>query len=123
MESTRQQKVARLIQKEFGEMIQRDLQWIVAGSMVTVTIVRVSPDLSFAKIYLSVFGSVNAQDMIQKLDENKSRIRYAFGQKVRNQLRIVPELAFYHDDSASYAAKIDSLLNPDTDGPNADPKS
>jgi ribosome-binding factor A len=117
MESTRQQKVARLIQKEFGEMIQRDLQWIVSGSMVTVTVVRVSPDLSFAKLYLSVFGAVKPDELLKKLEDNKSKIRYAFGQRVRNQLRIVPEFAFFHDDSASYAAKIDSLLNPDSNSP------
>jgi ribosome-binding factor A len=80
-------------------------------------VVRVSPDLSFAKLYLSVFGAVKPDELLKKLEDNKSKIRYAFGQRVRNQLRIVPEFAFFHDDSASYAAKIDSLLNPDSNSP------
>lgn len=113
METTRQQKVARLILKEIGELIIRDLAWVSPGSMVTATVVRVSPDLSFAKVYFSIFGKEPAATVMEKLEDNKTKIRYILGQKLRHQLRIVPELAFFHDDSAAYADRISQLLDRD----------
>lgn len=119
MESTRQQKVSRLIQREIGELLLRDMAWIIAGNMVTVTVVRISPDLSLAKVYFSIFGKEPAQELLAKLEENKSKIRFQLGQKIRHQLRIVPELAFFIDDSAEYAARIDNLLHPRPNDDNA----
>jgi ribosome-binding factor A len=114
METTRQLKVARLIQKEFGSLFQSELQWAIAGNIVSVTVVRISPDLSFARIYLSTIGRIQPAELVQKLEAQKSKIRYIFGQKVKHQLRIVPEFAFYYDDSAAYAANIDALLRKNT---------
>jgi len=78
--------------------------------MVSVTTVRVSPDLSFAKVYVSVFPSAKAKEVKVKLDEHVKMLRFELGQRVRHQLRIVPELAFYIDDSLDYVERIDNLL-------------
>lgn len=83
---------------------------IAHGKMVSITKVRISPDLSFAKIYISIFPS-DGQDIILKaIEENNSKIRFEMGQKVRRQLRIIPEITFFIDDSLDYIDKIDRLL-------------
>jgi ribosome-binding factor A len=110
MDSTRQQKIARLIQKDIGEILMRLDKTILQGRLLTVTVVRVSPDLSLAKIYLSIFPSENANDFLEELKHHVKMIRNLLGQRVRNQLRIVPELAFFIDDSLDYVDKIDQLL-------------
>jgi ribosome-binding factor A len=111
MESTRQQKVARLVQKDLSQVFIEEGSWIYGRVMVSITTVRVSPDLSVAKIYLSIFGAHNKKEIITKLNEQKPRIRFLLGQRIKSQLRIVPELIFYIDDSAEYAEKINSVLN------------
>jgi ribosome-binding factor A len=110
MESTRQSKVARQIQKDLSEIFQFMGQPLLQGHMVTITIVRMSPDLSFAKVYLSIFPSTDLEQFMEHLRSNIKHIRLQLGQRVRNQLRIVPEIAFYVDDSLDYAEKIDQLL-------------
>jgi ribosome-binding factor A len=110
MDSTRQQKIARLLQKDIGEILMRLDKTILQGRMLTVTVVRISPDLSLAKIYLSIFPSENAQEFLEELKQHVKMIRNLLGQRVRNQLRIVPELAFFIDDSLDYVDKIDQLL-------------
>ena len=110
MESTRQNKVARMLQKDLGEIFQRLERDALQGKMVTITIVRMSPDLSFAKVYLSVFPSENKKEFIEHIQHYTKIIRNQLGQRVRNQLRVVPELAFYIDDSLDYVEKIDQLL-------------
>jgi len=110
MDSTRQQKIARLIQKDIGEILMRLDKNILQGRMLTVTVVRISPDLSLAKIYLSIFPSENAKEYLEELKNHVKMIRNLLGQRVRNQLRIVPELAFFIDDSLDYVDKIDQLL-------------
>jgi ribosome-binding factor A len=110
MESTRQKKVSRLIQKELAEFFIRKNNEIARGKLVSVTIVRVSPDLSFAKVFLSIFPSVNQEEIIDTIRELAPKIRFELGQKVRNQLRIVPEIAFFRDDSLDYIDNIDKLL-------------
>ncbi|MGD0583718.1 MAG: 30S ribosome-binding factor RbfA [Bacteroidales bacterium] len=110
MESTRQKKVSRLIQKEMAELLIRKNNEIAPGKLVSVTIVRVSPDLSFAKVFLSIFPSVNQAEILNTIKEHASKLRFELGQKVRTQLRIVPEIAFYIDDSLDYIDKIDKLL-------------
>ncbi len=110
MESTRQKKISRLIQKEVAGIFLKKGGEIAPGKMVSVTKVRISPDLSFARIYVSIFPS-NTNDAIMKsLHEHSPKIRYEMGQKVRSQLRIVPEIAFYIDDSLDYIDNIDRLL-------------
>lgn len=110
MESTRQAKISRLLQKELSEIFRRQTAK-THGVIVSVSTVRVSPDLSIAKAYLSVFPSDKAQEMIESINASQKTIRYELAQNVRFQLRKVPELHFYLDDSLDYIEKIDSLLD------------
>ena len=110
METTRQQKVARQIQKDLSEIFIQATREITHGKMITVTVVRMSPDLSLAKVYLSIFPSGDNGDFLEKLQQHSKHIRLELGKKVRHQLRIVPELAFFIDDSLDYAEHIDVLL-------------
>lgn len=110
MESTRQKKVSRLIQKEIAEIFLRKGKEIAPGKMVSVTKVRISPDLSFAKIYISIFPSSDQDAVLQSIVEHSPKIRFEMGNKVRMQLRIVPEIAFFIDDSLDYIDNIDKLL-------------
>jgi ribosome-binding factor A len=110
MESTRQKKVSRLVQKELADIFLRKNNEFAPGKLVSITIVRVSPDLSFAKVFLSVFPSTNQEEVVNAIKEHTSKIRFELGQKVRTQLRIVPEIAFFVDDSLDYIQNIDKLL-------------
>jgi ribosome-binding factor A len=110
MESTRQQKVARLIQKELSQVFIKEGSWLYGRIMVSITTVRVSPDLSVAKIYLSIFGTSDKKKVLQTLDQHKPKIRYLLGQQLKNQLRIIPELIFYLDDSVDYAEKMEEVF-------------
>jgi ribosome-binding factor A len=110
MESTRQKKVSRLIQKELADIFLKKGSKVAPGKLVSITLVRVSPDLSFAKVYISIFPSSNQNDVLSAIKDHTSKIRYELGQKVRSQLRIVPEIAFFIDDSLDYIDNIDKLL-------------
>lgn len=109
METTRQNKIARLIQKELSEMFLLQTK-AMHGVLVSVSVVRVSPDLSYAKAYLSVFPSERGEEIVKNINDNAKAIRYELGTRVRFQLRIIPELRFFVDDSLDYAAHIDELL-------------
>ncbi len=109
-ESTRQKKVARLIQKEVADIFLRKGSEYAPGKMVSITRVRVSPDLSYAKIYISIFPSANHDEVLNGITGHSHKIRFDLGHKVRSQLRIVPEIAFFIDDSLDYIDKIDKLL-------------
>ncbi|MCH5221233.1 MAG: 30S ribosome-binding factor RbfA [Muribaculaceae bacterium] len=109
MESTRQAKISRLLQKELSEIFRQQTAK-TRGIIVSVSTVRVSPDLSIARIYLSVFPSDKGQEMIDNINASQKSVRYELASKVRFQLRKVPELHFYLDDSLDYIANIDSLL-------------
>lgn len=110
MESTRQKKVARLVQKELGNYFQRRSSSLLPGRFITVTVVRISPDLSLAKVYLSIFPSDNITEVLQTILDNRKIIRHELGKKIRHQLRVVPELAFFVDDTLDYVNKIEELL-------------
>ena len=110
VESTRQKKVSRLIQKEVAGIFLRKSGEYAPGKMISITKVRMSPDLSFAKIYLSIFPSTDNDHVIKIVQEHAPKIRFDLGHKVRSQLRIVPEIVFYIDDSLDYIDKIDRLL-------------
>jgi ribosome-binding factor A len=112
MESTRQKKVSRLIQKELAEIFIRRGNELSHGNLVSITKVRISPDLSFAKVYVSIFPAKNQEEVLKAIQEQNSRLRYDLGQKVRSQLRIVPDIAYLIDDSLEYIDKIDRLLKP-----------
>jgi len=110
MESTRQKKVSRLIQKELADIFLKKGNEIVTGKMISITRVRVNPDLSFAKVYISIFPAENKDDTLRLIQGHTPKIRYDLGQMIRSQLRIVPEIAFYIDDSLDYIEKIEKLL-------------
>lgn len=109
MESTRQAKIARLLQKELSEIFRQQTAK-THGTLVTVTAVRVSPDLSVARAYLSVFPSDKGAAMLESINANARTVRYELAQRVRFQLRKTPELTFMLDDSLDYIENIDHLL-------------
>ena len=108
--STRQLKVARELQRDLAEIIRSKGMALFGGAMVTVSEVRVSPDLSIAKVYASIFPSTKAEEAMKILEDNKKVLRGELGRKVASQLRIVPELDFYLDSTLDYAEHIDELL-------------
>jgi ribosome-binding factor A len=110
-ETTRQQKVARQIQRDVSDIFVREGAHLIRGSMVSVTVVRMSPDLSFAKIYLSVFPFEAGRKVMAALNDNAWLVRRALGTRIRNQLRQVPEIAFAQDDSLEYIENIGKLLD------------
>lgn len=112
MESTRQAKISRLLQKELSEIFRQQTAK-THGVIVSVSAVRVSPDLSIAKAYLSVFPSSKAQELMESINHSSRSIRHELARRVRFQLRKTPELAFYLDDSLDYIEHIDNLLATD----------
>ncbi|MDE5707924.1 MAG: 30S ribosome-binding factor RbfA [Alistipes sp.] len=110
MENTRQQKIARQIQKDVAEIFQKEGAAIVSGLLVTVTAVRISPDFGYAKIYVSVFPFERSEELMQALEQNIRLLRRALGQRLRNQLKNVPEIQFFLDDSLEYIEHIDQAL-------------
>jgi len=109
MDSNRQQKVNRLIQKELSEIFLLETKKM-HGVFISVTNVRVSPDLGVAHVYLSIFPSEKAEELVKNINENVKSVRYDLGKRVGKQLRVVPELTFHVDDSLDYIEHIDKLL-------------
>ena len=109
MKTTRQNKISRLLQKELSEIFLLQTK-AMPGVLVSVSAVRISPDMSIARVYLSVFPSEKAEEIVKNVNDNMKTIRYELGTRVRHQLRIIPELKFFVDDSLDYIEKIDSLL-------------
>lgn len=110
MATIRQNKVSRLLQREMGDIFQKEGKNILPGSLLTVTNVEVSPDLSIAKIYVTVLGKIKPQEALEILMHKKSELRNDLSQKVKNQLRIVPDLRFYIDESYDAMRHIEELL-------------
>ncbi len=110
METTRQQKVARQIQKDVSDIFMKEMSDLFRGMMVSVTVVRMSPDLGYAKIYLSVFPFDRSAEVMSAVESNAWKIRKLLGTRMRNQLKSVPEISFFLDDSLEYVEHIDSLL-------------
>ncbi len=109
MESTRISKIERLLQKELGDIFLK-MAKAAPGILISVSAVRISPDLSVARAYLSIFPSANAEPLMAEIKENTKAIRFELGKRVRNQLRIIPDLTFFIDDSLDYIEHIDNLL-------------
>ena len=109
MQETRQNKIARLLQKELSVIFQQQTR-SMHGVMVSVTRTKISPDLSVRTAYLSIFPSEKSAELLGNIEQNLKSIRYALGQRVGGQLRIVPELRFFLDDSLDYIERIDELL-------------
>lgn len=110
-ESNRQLKVGKLIQKDLGDLFQKDSKGMFGKAFITVTAVKMSPDLSMAKIYLSFLMVEDHKQMIDEINKKKSEVRRILGNKIGKQVRIVPDLIFYLDDTAAYASKIEDLLS------------
>ena len=110
METTRQNKISRLLQKELSDIFLAETRK-THGIIVSVSVVRVSPDLSTAKAYLSIFPPEKGAEMIANINANAKTIRYELSPRVRYQLRKTPELSFFLDDSLDYIENIDTMLN------------
>ena len=110
MDSTRQQKVSRLIQKELGDIFQRETKLLFGAALITVTQVRVSPDLGLAKCYVSLFNVNDKNLLLKQIQEHIKEIRGKLSIRIGKQVRVIPNLAFYIDDSLDYALRIDELL-------------
>jgi len=109
-ETTRQLKVARELQRDLAEIIRSKGMAAYGGAMVTVSGVKISSDLALARVYVSIFPSAKAADVMAKLEEENKKLRGELGRMVAKQLRIVPELTFALDDSLDYVEHIDELL-------------
>lgn len=111
MPSTRQNKVSRMLQKELGDMFQHGGGGLFPGKLATVTRVEITPDLGQARIFLSVFPSPEKEEFEKVFMEKGSNLRHELGNRIRHQLRGIPELNFFLDDSLDYIDNIDRLLN------------
>jgi ribosome-binding factor A len=109
MSSIRQNRVEGVIQEELSTYFQRNAREICLGAMVSVTVVRVTSDLSLARIYLSVFAGPDKQEVLESIRTNSRKIRGEVGKRLKNMHKI-PELTFYIDDSLDYAETINKLL-------------
>ena len=110
MQTTRQKKVSRLLQKELSGIFQKEIPALLGNVMVSATIVRVSTDLANANVFLSIFPVENPQEALNLIKRNSGLFRKHLGNRVRHQLRIIPIIEYFLDDSAAYAEEIDSLL-------------
>ncbi len=121
MEGKRQAKIARLIQKELSEIFRRQTS-ALGGVIVSVSAVRVSPDLSIAKTYLSIFPPEKSNEILENIKKQSKTVRYELAQAVKQVLRKCPDLQFYLDDSLDYIENIDRLLGPSTKSEEAEPE-
>jgi ribosome-binding factor A len=111
MESKRQQKMASLLQQELAAVLQRDLPHLFGGGLApAISTVRVTPDLGQARVYLSLLLGTDADARLEIVRDNAKAIRQALAKRIRQTARVVPELIFFHDDSAAYAAHMDQVL-------------
>ena len=110
MATLRQNKVSRLLQREMGDIFQKEAGNILPGALLTVTNVEVSPDLSIAKIYVTVLGKIKSQEALELLMAKRAALRNELSHKVKHQLRIVPDLRFYIDESYDAMKRIEELL-------------
>ena len=111
MDNKRQQKFSRLIQKELGDIFQREGKAHFGSAFITVTRVEVSPDLGVARIYLSFMLAPSKQMLLEDIREKTKLIRQSLGNRIRHQARVIPELVFFLDETAEYAAKMDNLIS------------
>jgi len=110
MYSKRQNKVSRLIQRELGDIFQKGGQVLSRGTLITVTVVRISADLSVARVYLSLFPAENSKELLNVIKENTKVIRHELASRIRNQVKKIPDLSFFLDDSLEYSENISNLL-------------
>ena len=108
--TTRQQKFSRLIQKELSDIFQRDKRGILDNAFITIADVKVSPDLSVARIYLSMTLAKDKEKILEKINNGKKEIRKALGDRIGKQVRIVPEIVFFIDEVEESASRIDEII-------------
>ena len=113
MDSKRLDKINKLILKELGDIFQKELKPAVPSLMITVTHVKVTSDLGYANVYLSIFGVEDKKKVVEEVGENSRAIRGLLGNRIRHQMRVIPELRFFEDDSLDYIENIDNLLHPE----------
>lgn len=111
MESKRQQKFGKLLLKELSELFQREMNLLIPNVLITITTVRVTPDLSMAKVYLSLLTTANVDETIKLIRSHTKEVRYKLGTKIKDQVRVIPALEFFLDDSLDYAERMDKLLS------------
>jgi ribosome-binding factor A len=110
MDSTRQQKMARLLQKEMGDLFEIDMRRLFPGVMVTITKVNVTKDLSIARFYLSIFALKDKKPTLDEIRLHIPEFRYKLGNQIRRQVRIIPHIDFFEDDSLDYIENLEKLL-------------
>lgn len=110
MESKRQQKHAKLIQKELGDIFQKEAKHLIGKAMITITRVMVSPDLGFAKVYVS-FLLADPKSTYELINDHKKEIRLHLSKRIGKSVRVIPEIAFFQDDSATYAQYMDKVIS------------
>jgi ribosome-binding factor A len=108
--STRQQKYSRLMQKELSEIFQRDKRGILENTMISIVDVKMSPDLSVARIYLSMTLAKDKEKVLEKINANKREIRKALGDRIGKQVRIIPEIIFFIDEVEENAQRIEDII-------------
>ena len=111
MESKRQQKFAGVIQEDLAAIFQREGMSYLPNTMITITKVRVTPDLALARVFLSFFNNVNSQQALQAIKLHASEIRYKLGARIKDQVRIIPQLEFFVDDTGDYVERMDKIFD------------
>ena len=111
MESKRQQKFARLIQRDLADIFQREAKDIFGKNFVTITNVKVTPDLGIAYVYMSILVASDKQAVVDIAEDNNKMIRQVLARKIKNQVRAIPELRFFLDDTSDYVQKMDELFD------------
>jgi len=111
MESKRQQKFAGVIQQDLAAIFQREGNNYLPNTMVTITKVRVTPDLAIARVFLSFFNNTNTQLALQTVKQHSSEIRYKLGSRIKDQVRIIPQLEFFVDDTSEYVDRMDKIFD------------
>ena len=122
METNRQKKIARVLQKDLVDILQSAARDSIKGVLISVTKVHVTPDLGQAKVYLSIFPTSNRETIMKGIVSNTSTIRYEMAQRTKNQLRRMPEIIFLVDDSLDYIENIDSALRGEDENPIKNPE-
>jgi len=110
MSSIRQKKVQAVLQAELGKYFRENARSVCLGAMVTVTEVRIVPDMSYLKAFLSIFGHKDVNEVFQNIKQHKDEIRYEMGKRLGKSLRRIPDLSFHIDDTLNYSEEIDKLL-------------
>jgi len=111
MESKRQQKFAGVIQEDLAAIFQREGLNMMPNTLITITKVRVTPDLAIARVFLSFFNTNNAQLALNTIKSHSSELRYKLGARIKDQVRIIPQLEFFIDDTSEYVERMDKIFD------------